>query len=116
MKNLYGVAFIQVENNLIFPKSGVCTKDGLGERDVVIYEHEIEELAEIEMSSGSHEEEIENDLSNDEIIKFYTENVVKEDYLIFIKNKLDDKNLSNKSLQEIADSVYDYIKNSIQNS
>lgn len=81
------------------------------DRDVLIYEEEIEHLINIEMDDCSHADYVE-DYDNKE--EFYLSNASRESYIEYIRSILDDKTINEELAYAIQELVVEGIKNKVE--
>lgn len=79
-----GICFIQTENGIIYPANGEYKNVDLSITDVIVKDSLILDLIDVEMDESSHVDILGKDATLDEMINYYTENVIREDYTDYL--------------------------------
>lgn len=110
-----GICFIQTENSILYPANGEYKDEKLEIADVIVKESIILDLISNEFDEVSHEDILEEDATLEEMINYYTENVIRDGYTEYIAGLLDTLDLRQESLDIIQEIVKEEIIRQVKN-
>lgn len=102
------VVLMETEDGIISRPNREYVDGEYSEHDVLVFQSEINDLVETEMDEACHDDNIE-DYSTPE--EFYLSSAVRDDYVDYVIDRMDDTRISQSLALEVQEMVIEEIKN-----